>query len=367
MTLSRWSGALALVVLAGLAARADEDADRFARLDTNKDGVLEASEVPQGGQRLFERLLRTADKNKDGKLSLEEFVAGTKDQPPAAEERPAPREGQPRPDAARAAEIFNQIDANKDGKVTENEVPEDKREIFRRMLERLDDDGDKALTKEQFLRAITIFAQGGRPEPGRPEPGRPEARPEGRPEGARPDAPRPEGRPDAPRFAPGGGHPLMALLDVDHDGKISASEIADAPKLLATLDKNKDGEITPDELRPAGVGRVPGGGAGEADRGAYLQRMLREADKNGDGKLSKEEAPPQIRVNFDRLDANSDGQIDDAELRQLLGGRAAPPREGARPEGARPEGDRPRANGDRPRPEDNRPRAEGDRPRDPAR
>ena len=44
--------------------------------------------------------------------------------------------------------------------------------------------------------------------------------------------------------------PLIAALDVDHDGTISAPELADAPESLKTLDNNGDGELSPQELRP---------------------------------------------------------------------------------------------------------------------
>jgi collagen type III alpha len=75
---------------------------------------------------------------------------------------------------------------------------------------------------------------------------------------------------------------------------------------------------------------------------------MKGADKNGDGKLSREEAPQPLKDNFERLDTNRDGQIDEAEVRQFLG---------VRRDGDRPPGDRPR-DGDRPPP----PRGEGDRP-----
>jgi len=58
----------------------------------------------------------------------------------------------------------------------------------------------------------------------------------------------PEGRPPPP--------PIIAALDLNHDGVISADEIAKAPELLKKLDKDGDGQLTPDELRPP---RPPGG------------------------------------------------------------------------------------------------------------
>ena len=45
-------------------------------------------------------------------------------------------------------------------------------------------------------------------------------------------------------------HPVLAALDADHDGEISASEIANASAALTKLDKNHDGQLTPDELIP---------------------------------------------------------------------------------------------------------------------
>lgn len=42
--------------------------------------------------------------------------------------------------------MFIKADANKDGKVTINEVPEERREGFKRLLEKADKDGDKAIS-----------------------------------------------------------------------------------------------------------------------------------------------------------------------------------------------------------------------------
>ncbi|HEY6229061.1 MAG TPA: EF-hand domain-containing protein [Verrucomicrobiae bacterium] len=49
----------------------------------------------------------------------------------------------------------------------------------------------------------------------------------------------------------GGGNPIIAALDANHDGEIDANEIANAPAALRKLDKNGDGKLTRDELRPA--------------------------------------------------------------------------------------------------------------------
>ncbi len=44
---------------------------------------------------------------------------------------------------------------------------------------------------------------------------------------------------------------------------------------------------------------------------------LMQLDKNGDGKVTKDEAPEQMRGMFDRLDVNKDGGIDAAEVKKL--------------------------------------------------
>ena len=54
---------------------------------------------------------------------------------------------------------------------------------------------------------------------------------------------------------PEGGHrpppsPLFEALDLDHDGVISAAELAKAAESLKKLDRNGDGQLTHDEVRP---------------------------------------------------------------------------------------------------------------------
>ena len=61
---------------------------------------------------------------------------------------------------------------------------------------------------------------------------------------------------------PGGGHPMPAIinaLDTNKDGKLDATEIANASIALKTLDKNGDGELTADEM----FGARPAGGPGQ--------------------------------------------------------------------------------------------------------
>ncbi|HEV2694187.1 MAG TPA: EF-hand domain-containing protein [Verrucomicrobiae bacterium] len=68
---------------------------------------------------------------------------------------------------------------------------------------------------------------------------------------------------------PGGHRPLPAIinaLDANHDGVIDADEIANASAALKTLDKNGDGKLTRDEYMGKPPGR-PGGGKDSATDG----------------------------------------------------------------------------------------------------
>lgn len=54
--------------------------------------------------------------------------------------------------------------------------------------------------------------------------------------------------------------PVMLALNANADGKLSASEIANAPASLAALDLNKDNKLTLHELRPLPPEGAPAAG-----------------------------------------------------------------------------------------------------------
>ncbi len=145
--------------------------------------------------------------------------------------------------------------------------------------------------------------------------------------------------------------PLVAALDENADGEISASEIDNAIASLKSLDRNEDGKLNEAEIRPRGPGLRgegpgPGGPEGEGpgpgpggpegrgpggDPAQFMER-LKQADTDGDGKISKEEAPERLQANFDRIDENTNGFIDENEIRKMaerVGGRGG--RRGASP------------------------------------
>jgi HlyD family secretion protein len=110
---------------------------------------------------------------------------------------------------------------------------------------------------------------------------------------------------------PGGGMGDLMAADKDGDGKVSKDE---APEFLQNffdrVDTNTDGFLDKAEIEAMRNRRGPGGSGGGP-------RDLMQYDANGDGKVTKEEAPEQMRGFFDRMDPNGDGAIDREEIESM--------------------------------------------------
>jgi collagen type III alpha len=154
----------------------------------------------------------------------------------------------------------------------------------------------------------------------------------------RPDGPAPDSPQDGPSV---GKLPIVAALDENGDGEISPAEIEKATEALKGLDEDGDGKLSEEEIRPRpaprgegpdgpppapdrermrGPDRPPGGGR---DPAQFIDRLM-QADANGDGKISKEEAPERLAANFDAADQNGDGFWDKSDLSEIaarFGGR----------------------------------------------
>ncbi|MBN1344737.1 MAG: EF-hand domain-containing protein [Phycisphaerae bacterium] len=150
---------------------------------------------------------------------------------------------------------------------------------------------------------------------------------------------------------PGRGHfrppvpPLMVALDADKDGELSAEEIANAAAALKALDTDGDGKLSREEIRPKFVGQGPQAGFGGPGRGrgpapggeGFVERIMSH-DKDGDGKVTKDELPGRAQRLIERGDTNGDGAIDKEEAQKMAeefaqrrGGPGQGPGQGCRP------------------------------------
>ena len=177
-----------------------EDEDRrlpvFRALDNDRDGALSASEIAAATESLA-----SLDADGDGQISSGELRS-----------RPRVFFGGPA-DLPEGTNIITLDARDGDGSLDLSEVPPE----ARRFLAAGDTDGDGAASAAELL--ALMAAQGG-------------------------------GLSGAAEGTPSLRVPLVAALDADQDGAISASEIESAPQSLRTLDSDGDGRVSPAELQP---------------------------------------------------------------------------------------------------------------------
>jgi len=146
--------------------------------------------------------------------------------------RPDVRPPRPNPEV-----MFQRLDANQDGVITPEELPEGMPERLKQMLIRADENKDRQLTKDELIKAFKDRKPGPRPEAGPPQPQRVVKKAPQGPQ-ARPKVAMHQKKPPANvRFGAwpgmGGVQPfrldaraIFNRLDRDKDGKLSFEEFA---------------------------------------------------------------------------------------------------------------------------------------------
>ena len=119
---------------------------------------------------------------------------------------------------------------------------------------------------------------------------------------------------------------IFKRLDKDEDGQLSLEEfsagVEHAKKMVEHAKKMmaKHHRMGPPEhRRPDGPpkGDHAKKGPGKPPIGKIVEH-LKKADKDGDGKLSKEEAPERMKKHFDEIDKDDDGFVEPKEIKASL-------------------------------------------------
>ncbi len=120
----------------------------------------------------------------------------------------------------------------------------------------------------------------------------------------------------------------LAQYDKNKDGRLTADEVP--PEMAMTFrmaDQNGDSSLTRPELaaaiemmQAALSGRSGGfrGAMNQAVMGEQMMRQMLSLDRNGDGRITPDEVPPQILGMLQGADRNNDRAIDAEEMKAFI-------------------------------------------------
>lgn len=189
----------------------------FRRLDANHDESITKDEAEQNGAPALQANFDKFDANKDGKLSLQEVTAFVL----------AQREE----DTRRKNETFRRIDANHDGGISKEESEKEKDPFLIINFEAIDTNKDGKMS----LQELNTFAVEPPKIPEQPPiPSQP-------PKSTQHGQPKQHGQPG----------PLFIAADKDRNGTLSKDELKDRPELYQNfdnIDADHDGKVTTNEI-----------------------------------------------------------------------------------------------------------------------
>ena len=306
------------------AADASEHSDLFSRLDTDSNGQLTKAEIPADQAPLFRRLVRNSDEDGDGQLSAEEFQTGL-----------TPR----RPDKPLTEKVDNELpgadalllmlawmDKNADLNIQASEVTQDLRPLFDEfvaLMNRPESEqvpvpqlrqqaGLYGVMAQRFARRLRIDVEV-------------ELSLLNDKQWAYVERLRSSLKPGSMLANPNNAAAVFSQLDTNGDGKVTLAEVpppfADRfAVLMERADRNQDKQLSEQEIKFLSK-RIA---ALETDRppmaktNQLVKQLLRRADRDSDGRLSREETPPRLVKRFTNIDENGNGFLDNNELARAV-------------------------------------------------
>jgi Ca2+-binding EF-hand superfamily protein len=229
-------------------------------IDTNKDGKISKTEAKGPLSNHFVKV----DADNDGFITKTEFEN-------------IPQSGRPS-----FEQVLNNLDTNKDGKISKTEAKKPLSNNFTKV----DKDEDGFITKTEFENM-------------------PSPKQRNRKMGKRnseASSKRGNNRQDRPSF-----EQVLNNLDTNKDGKISKSEAKERlSNHFAKVDTDNDGFISKAEFD-----NMP-----QPERPSF-DKVLSDLDTNKDGKISKPEAKGPLSKNFTKVDTDEDGFISKTEFENI--------------------------------------------------
>lgn len=244
----------------------------FDEYDANADGAVSRDEYPHSAESF-----RLLDKDKDGKISTTELGL--------------PADYRPDPQAAKKRKEIRGREQRGDG------LAGGARDRIYKMLQKMDKNGDNAVSREEWTGRPEMFDRVDRNKDGVLD-----AKDRQR-----------AGKDDKAAFNEAIKKRFDAM-DKDADGALSPDELQ-RPDALARLDGDGDGTVSFEEFKSF-ASRMRGRDNRGGRRGrALTEQQLRRFDRDGDGKVVRDEFPGSDRV-FERLDANKDGVLNAEDIQK---------------------------------------------------
>lgn len=197
--------------------------------------------------------------------------------------------------------LFDRLDADKNGRITSDEVAQDTRRLFERLLRRGDADADGTLSREEFIASLV--------------PTRPEKTIEAKQPAMFPQA-------DAVRW-------LLLTMDANGNSWIEADEVPDDLRpvfdtMLERIDANKNGTLERMELSRGGPPLAQIAGRFTQREGIDVASELKKLEKKLGKAASRFDLqrvplqdlgdPEKARQIFAQLDGNGNGHVESDEV-----------------------------------------------------